>query len=89
MLNDHQVYANGAKGKGAAASGKGAPAGKPAPPKVVDEVQLAGLNQAHVDQFVNMGFEKKTVIDTLARLNYRGANIANISDDNVLNALLG
>lgn len=55
----------------------------------MDEVQLAGLNQAHVDQFVNMGFEKKTVIDTLARLNYRGANIAKISDDQVLNALLG
>ena len=36
-----------------------------------------------------MGFEPVTVIRTLARLKYRGANAANVSDDDVLQGLLG
>lgn len=35
------------------------------------------------------GFEQAQVIDVLSRRNYRGSNINNVSDDDILNALLG
>lgn len=48
---------------------------------VFDKVQLAGLDARHVATFTNMGFEKDRVIETLSRLNYRGSNAANVSED--------
>jgi len=62
-------------------------AGKKKAP-VVDEVAAAGLNAAHVQQFETLGFERKKVIEVLKRLNYRGANIAKITDDQVVEKLL-
>lgn len=75
-----------------------------------DEVAIAGLDRAHVDQFEAIGFERTKVvrppriviiapyfldsqtrsvqIDVLRRLNYRGANVAKISDDKVVEELL-
>ena len=35
------------------------------------------------------GFEQDKVIEVLSRRNYRGNNIGSISDDDILNALLG
>ncbi|KAH9043507.1 ubiquitin-conjugating enzyme/RWD-like protein [Lactarius deliciosus] len=55
---------------------------------VRDEVAIAGLNKAHVDQFEAIGFERSKVIDVLRRLNYRGANISKIPDDKVVEELL-
>ena len=87
---------DGAKGTGVAAS-KGA---------VRDEIAMAGLDRAHVDQFEGLGFERAKVvrmlcififlrvvltgpqIDVLRRMNYRGANVANINDDRVVEELL-
>ncbi|KIJ14982.1 hypothetical protein PAXINDRAFT_115361 [Paxillus involutus ATCC 200175] len=53
-----------------------------------DEVAIAGLEKAHVDQFEGLGFERSKVIDVLRRLNYRGANVAKISEDRVVEELL-
>ena len=53
-----------------------------------DEIAIAGLEQAHVDQFCALGFERSKVIDVLRRLNYRGANVAKIQDDQVVLELL-
>ncbi|EMD39899.1 hypothetical protein CERSUDRAFT_112150 [Gelatoporia subvermispora B] len=53
-----------------------------------DEIAMAGLNKAHVDQFEALGFDRSKVIDVLRRMNYRGANIANINDDRVVEELL-
>ncbi|KAH9919341.1 ubiquitin-conjugating enzyme/RWD-like protein [Fomitopsis serialis] len=60
--------------------------GKAAGPR--DEVAMAGLDPAHVQQFQSLGFEKGKVIDVLRRMNYRGANVANINDDRVVEELL-
>ncbi|PSR70921.1 hypothetical protein PHLCEN_2v13193 [Hermanssonia centrifuga] len=54
----------------------------------MDEVAMAGLEKAHVDQFEAIGFERSKVIDVLRRLNYRGANVAKINDDRVVEELL-
>ncbi|PPQ73420.1 hypothetical protein CVT26_015771 [Gymnopilus dilepis] len=53
-----------------------------------DEVAIAGLDKAHVDRFEQLGFQRSKVIDALRRLNYRGPNIAQISDDRVVEELL-
>ncbi|KAK7689974.1 hypothetical protein QCA50_006614 [Cerrena zonata] len=53
-----------------------------------DEVAMAGLEKAHVDQFEALGFERSKVIDVLRRMNYRGANIAKINHDRVVEELL-
>ncbi|KAI0698112.1 ubiquitin-conjugating enzyme/RWD-like protein [Cytidiella melzeri] len=53
-----------------------------------DEIAMAGLERAHVDQFESLGFERSKVIDALRRLNYRGANVAKINDDRVVEELL-
>jgi ubiquitin-conjugating enzyme (huntingtin interacting protein 2) len=89
-------------------------AGGPAPSSgqgvgMRDEVAIAGLDKAHVDQFEAIGFERSKVvrvviltvlcsspaqktcsvqIDVLRRLNYRGANVAKIPDDKVVEELL-
>ncbi|TIA89352.1 hypothetical protein E3P99_02139 [Wallemia hederae] len=54
----------------------------------VSPAAAAGLEQKHVDKFTSMGFDEKQVIDVLAVLDYRGANISNISDDTVVDQLL-
>jgi len=54
----------------------------------LDEIAMAGLERAHVDQFIALGFERAKVIDVLRRLNYRGANVAKIPDDQVVEHLL-
>ncbi|KAJ7366151.1 ubiquitin-conjugating enzyme/RWD-like protein [Mycena albidolilacea] len=46
-----------------------------------DEVVIAGLEKAHVDQFEALGFPRAKVIDVLRRLNYRGVNVAQINND--------
>ncbi|KAH7337276.1 ubiquitin-conjugating enzyme/RWD-like protein [Rhizoctonia solani] len=53
-----------------------------------DEIAIAGLERAHVEQFCTLGFERSKVIDILRRLNYRGANVAKITDDRVVEELL-
>ncbi|KAJ8092264.1 Ubiquitin-conjugating enzyme E2 1 [Marasmius tenuissimus] len=53
-----------------------------------DEVAIAGLEKAHVDQFESLGFPRSKVIDVLRRLNYRGANVAQISEDRIVEELL-
>ncbi|KAJ9107531.1 hypothetical protein QFC21_000988 [Naganishia friedmannii] len=51
-------------------------------------VDMAGLDQTSVNKFKSMGFAEDQIIDVLKRMNYRGANIKNISDDQVVEALL-
>ncbi|KAF9811800.1 hypothetical protein IEO21_06412 [Rhodonia placenta] len=53
-----------------------------------DEVAMAGLERAHVEKFQAMGFDRTKVIDVLRRLNYRGANVAQINDDKVVDELI-
>ncbi|EIM86256.1 uncharacterized protein STEHIDRAFT_98645 [Stereum hirsutum FP-91666 SS1] len=53
-----------------------------------DEIAIAGLEKAHVDQFESLGFERSKVIDVLRRLNYRGANVAKIHEDRVVDELI-
>ncbi|KII90998.1 hypothetical protein PLICRDRAFT_697404 [Plicaturopsis crispa FD-325 SS-3] len=74
-----QIYAGGAGAK-SKSSGKASAAR--------DEVAMAGLEKAHVDQFEAIGFERGKVIDVLRRLNYRGANVAKINEDRVVEELL-
>ncbi|KAI0311180.1 ubiquitin-conjugating enzyme/RWD-like protein [Amylostereum chailletii] len=76
-----QAYAGAQGGDGKAGVKSGAGAGR-------DEVAMAGLERAHVDQFEGLGFERSKVIDVLRRLNYRGANVAKINDDKVVEELL-
>ncbi|KAG8869541.1 hypothetical protein FRB97_001052 [Tulasnella sp. 331] len=71
-----QAYAGGPKSSASSA------------PVTKDEVAIAGLEKAHVDQFEALGFERSKVIDVLRRLNYRGSNVANISEDRIVEALL-
>ncbi|KAF8989018.1 ubiquitin-conjugating enzyme/RWD-like protein [Cyathus striatus] len=73
-----QVYAGGPGPK----KGKGA-----AQPGVHDEIAIAGLQKEHVENFESMGFTRSQVIDVLRRLNYRGANVAKIPDDRVVEEL--
>lgn len=49
--------------------------------KPVDKAALAGLDPAHVSIFTGMGFDSDQVIETLAKLNYRGSNAANVAED--------
>jgi len=53
-----------------------------------DEVAIAGLERAHVDRFESLGFSKSKIIDVLRRLNYRGPNVAQISEDRIVEELL-
>ncbi|KAJ7644784.1 ubiquitin-conjugating enzyme/RWD-like protein [Roridomyces roridus] len=53
-----------------------------------DTVAAAGLEKAHVDQFEALGFPRAKVVDVLRRLNYRGANVAQITEDRVVEELL-
>jgi len=53
-----------------------------------DEVAIAGLEKAHVDRFESLGFPKSKIIDVLRRLNYRGTNVAQISEDRIVEELL-
>jgi len=53
-----------------------------------DEVAIAGLERAHVDRFESLGFPKSKIIDVLRRLNYRGPNVAQISEDRIVEELL-
>ncbi|KAG8927585.1 hypothetical protein FRC03_010492 [Tulasnella sp. 419] len=72
-----EIYANGPSKSSAAQE-----------PSEMDEVAIAGLEKAHVDQFESLGFERGKVIDVLRRLNYRGSNVPNISEDRVVEQLL-
>jgi len=56
--------------------------------ETTDPVKMAGLQEAHVQQFQELGFERSKIIEVLQRLNYRGANVANIMDDRVVEELL-
>ncbi|KAF8633775.1 hypothetical protein AX15_001281 [Amanita polypyramis BW_CC] len=53
-----------------------------------DEIAIAGLERAHVEKFESLGFERGKVIDVLRRLNYRGSNVAQITDDRIVEELL-
>ncbi|THU80778.1 hypothetical protein K435DRAFT_756570 [Dendrothele bispora CBS 962.96] len=55
---------------------------------MMDEIAMAGLEKAHVEQFESLGFPKAKVIDVLKRLNYRGANVSSISEDRIVEELL-
>jgi len=52
------------------------------------EISMAGLDNGHVDQFESLGFPRRKVIEVLKRLNYRGANVAKIGEDRVVEELL-
>jgi len=78
-----QTYAGAPPNGGATSSSKVAPK---APE--MDEIAMAGLERAHVEQFIALGFDRSKVIDVLRRLNYRGANVAKITDDQVVEHLL-
>ncbi|KZT59389.1 hypothetical protein CALCODRAFT_467016 [Calocera cornea HHB12733] len=80
-----QAYAGappttGGDGAGAAKAAKGG--------KVDQQVALAGLEERHVVQFENLGFERGKIIDVLKRLNYRGTNVGKVSEDRVVEELL-
>ncbi|EJD37495.1 hypothetical protein AURDEDRAFT_116792 [Auricularia subglabra TFB-10046 SS5] len=62
-------------------------AGAPGKPKH-DPAAMAGIEKAHVDRFIGMGFEASKVVDVLRRLNYRGANVAKVNDDRIVEELL-
>ncbi|TEB27388.1 hypothetical protein FA13DRAFT_1816341 [Coprinellus micaceus] len=53
-----------------------------------DPVAIAGLEKAHVDRFEALGFPRDKVIDVLRRLNYRGKNVTQITDDTIVEKLL-
>ncbi|KAI6032223.1 hypothetical protein PISMIDRAFT_684685 [Pisolithus microcarpus 441] len=55
----------------------------------VDDAALAGIERIHIDRFEALGFQRSAVIDVLRKLNYRGANVANILDEVVIEKLLG
>ncbi|KAF9465718.1 ubiquitin-conjugating enzyme/RWD-like protein [Collybia nuda] len=76
-----QIYAGGPgpKEKGQNAGSKS---------EARDEVAMAGLEKAHVDKFESLGFSRSKVIDVLRRLNYRGANVAKLTDDRIVEELL-
>lgn len=81
------LYAGGPKPSGAAAASTSAPS-RSAPPPVQDEAIARGLDPRHVDNFQAMGFARSTVVEVLARLNYRGRNVANVTEDQVLDLLI-
>ncbi|KAG6831448.1 hypothetical protein H0H87_005120 [Tephrocybe sp. NHM501043] len=70
-----QMYAEGPGIKGSKANAQ-------------DEIALAGLEHAHVEQFTALGFDKQKVVDVLRRLNYRGGNVAKLTEDRVVEELL-
>ncbi|KAK7045768.1 geranylgeranyl pyrophosphate synthetase [Paramarasmius palmivorus] len=78
-----QIYAGGPGNKAAPSPGKVDTKSGPR-----DEVAIAGLEKAHVDQFESLGFPRSKVIDVLRRMNYRGANVAQISEDRIVEELL-
>jgi ubiquitin-conjugating enzyme (huntingtin interacting protein 2) len=53
-----------------------------------DEIAIAGLEQAHVERFESLGFQRTKVIDVLRRLNYRGTNVAKLTEERVVEELL-
>jgi len=96
-----EIYANGSEsarppregGAGPSAAGKAngsaSGAGKgSAAAEAPDPIMLAGLKRDHVEQFESMGFPRDKVIEVLKKLNYRGANVRNVTDEKVLNELL-
>ncbi|KAF5371650.1 hypothetical protein D9758_003499 [Tetrapyrgos nigripes] len=85
-----QIYAGGPGPKGRKADkAKDDKAGKgKASASSMDEIAIAGLERAHVEQFEGLGFPRAKVIDVLKRLNYRGANVTNISEDRIVEELL-
>jgi len=78
-----EMYAGAPSHKGAQSASKSTTL-----PAVRDEIVMAGLEKAHVEQFETLGFERSKVIEVLKRLNYRGANIPKISQDLVVEELL-
>ncbi|KZV62442.1 hypothetical protein PENSPDRAFT_758709 [Peniophora sp. CONT] len=73
---------------GAPGGGKGKGPKGGAGAAVRDEIAMAGLEKAHVEQFEGLGFERSKVIDVLRRMNYRGANVPKISEDKIVEELL-
>ncbi|CED84954.1 ubiquitin-conjugating enzyme e2-24 kda [Phaffia rhodozyma] len=53
-----------------------------------DGIALAGLAMEDVAKFEVIGFPRDRIVDCLRRLNYRGNNVKNISDDRVVEELL-
>ncbi|CAE6493156.1 unnamed protein product [Rhizoctonia solani] len=73
----------------AGAAPRGSGESKVAQPSATrDEIAIAGLERAHVEQFCTLGFDRSKVIDVLRRLNYRGANVAKITEDRIVEELL-
>lgn len=54
-----------------------------------DNAQTAGLEEAHIDRFTAMGFERQQVIAVLGRFNYRGESAQDARDDRIVQALIG
>ncbi|EGG03698.1 uncharacterized protein MELLADRAFT_37906 [Melampsora larici-populina 98AG31] len=53
-----------------------------------NEIALAGLNPAYVQQFETMGFQRHQIIEVMKKLNYRGKNVSLLGEDAVIEALL-
>ncbi|KZO96768.1 hypothetical protein CALVIDRAFT_545332 [Calocera viscosa TUFC12733] len=77
-----QAYAGAPATQGDAQPAKGVKAGK------ADPVALAGLEEKHVKQFEDLGFERGKIIDVLKRFNYRGTNVGKVTADRVVEELL-
>jgi len=84
-----QIYAGAPGGKGA---GDAKEAGKEKEVAGLSEssraIALAGLSEEHVNKFVDMGFGFSKVVETLSRMNYRGENAKNITNERVVEKLL-
>ncbi|KAG0150476.1 hypothetical protein CROQUDRAFT_652408 [Cronartium quercuum f. sp. fusiforme G11] len=53
-----------------------------------DEISLAGLDPAYVNQFESMGFQRNKIIQVMKKLNYRGLNVSLLGEEAVIEALL-
>jgi len=86
-----EIYAGAPKKEKAAVgtANSGGPTGASGPAASKrDEIAIAGLQPQHVEQFVVLGFPQAKVIEVLKKLNYRGSNVANITEDRIVDELL-
>ncbi|KAK1927704.1 ubiquitin-conjugating enzyme/RWD-like protein [Papiliotrema laurentii] len=60
---------------------------KPESGRTATDAEMAGLAEANVVSFTDMGFERAKVISVLKKLNYRGNNVSNIHESTVLEEL--
>ncbi|KAL7423665.1 Ubiquitin-conjugating enzyme E2 1 [Cryptotrichosporon argae] len=74
-----QAYAQAPASKRAAGAGG----------KMPTDAEVAGLAEESVTKFTDMGFDRAQVIAVLKKENYRGNNVSNISENTIIEKLLG